>query len=120
MSIVRGLVIAFSSLALAACAAAAPKANPTLAQEQRAADAFKARYPAVIMGEDVHDRTLTFYVDVNGLYSLDPQTQDEMQTRALADWKRAWKRAHPHRHAILRLSLRDYYGKEIYAAATRV
>jgi len=90
------------------------------AREQSAADTLKERYKGVVLGTDVQNRTLAVYIDVNSMYSMDEQSEADMKAQALALWKRTWSSAHPHKHGVLRLSLRDYYGKELYSASTRV
>lgn len=122
MSSVRTVsAIAAFAFALAACSQGAqPRVDPAIAREQSAAASIKTQYKDVILGTDVKDRTLTVYVDVNNLYSMDEDSELTMKAAVLARWKRAWSAAHPHKHATLHLSMRDYYGKEIYTASARV
>ena len=125
MSTLRLLTAAalLSILALLPACSSAPTAatsDAVTAREQASVDVLKARYKDVITGTDVQNHTLKVYVDVNNMYSMDEQTEADMKTQALALWKRTWTLAHPHKHATLRLSLRDYYGKEVYSATTRV
>lgn len=89
-------------------------------REQQAVSDLKTRYKDVVTGTDVQNQTLAVYVDVNNIYSMDEDAEAAMKAQALREWKRVWSAAHPHRHASLRLSMRDYYGKEIYSASTRV
>jgi hypothetical protein len=107
---------------LAACAPTAPTASgdPVLAKEQHAAASLKARYKDVILGTDVKGRTLTVYVDVDNMYSMDEDAEAAMKADALSRWKSIWSQAHPHKHGVLRLSMRDYYGKEVYSSSANV
>ena len=72
------------------------------------------------MGTDVKDRTLLVFVDMNNMSSMDETAEAAMKAQALALWAQVWSKAHPHRHAALRLSVRDYYGREVYTAAAHV
>lgn len=94
--------------------------DPVTAREQQAVGVLKTRYKDVITGTDVHGRTLTVYVDVENMYSMDEQSEADMKAQALAKWRKVWSAEHPRAHATLRLSLRDYYGKEIYSGSARV
>ena len=113
--------LALSAL-LPACSAPNDTGNAgsVTAREQRSADALKARYKDVVTGTDVQGNTLAVFVDVNNMYSMDEQAEIDMKADALAQWKRIWSASHRGKHATLRLSMRDYYGKEVYAASTRV
>lgn len=106
--------------ALAACSQPAARVNPVLAKEQAAVAPLKRTYTGVVTGLDVKGRTLLVYVDVNAMYSLDESSEAQMKSDALARWKSAWAKAHPKRHATVQVSLRDYYGKELYRASARV
>lgn len=94
--------------------------NTVTDREQRQTDALKGRYKDIVTGTDVQDRTLAVYVDVDNMYSMDEDAEASMKRQALDLWTRVWAREHPHRHAVLRLSLRDYYGKEIYSSTAHV
>ena len=87
-------------------------------REQQSVSDLKTRYKDVVTGTDVQNRTLVVYVDVNQMYSMDEDSEAAMKAQELSEWKRVWSAAHPHQHAVLHLSLRDYYGKEIYASST--
>lgn len=91
-----------------------------LLKEQSAVAPLKAKYKNVVTGTDVQDHTLIVYVDVENMYSMDEDAEDAMKADALARWKKVWTHAHPHKHAVLRLSMRDYYGKEIYTRSASV
>lgn len=108
--------------ALAACSqtAAGPSGDPILVKEQSAVAPLKAKYKDVVTGTDVKDRTLIVYVDVENMYSMDEDAEAAMKADALARWKSVWSSAHPHKHGVLHLSLRDYYGKEVYASSASV
>jgi hypothetical protein len=108
---------------LAACGPAATTSaggNPTLAQEQSAVASLKTKYKDVVQGTDVKGNTLLVYVDVDNMYSMDEDAEDAMKADALNRWKAVWTKAHPHKHATLHLSMRDYYGKEVYASSAKV
>ena len=107
---------------LPACSAPSDTGNAdtVTAREQRSADVLKTRYKDVVTGTDVQGNTLAVFVDVNNMYSMDEQAEIDMKADALAQWKRIWSASHHGKHATLRLSMRDYYGKEVYAASTRV
>jgi hypothetical protein len=105
---------------LAACAAPAPRVNPTLAKEQAAVAPLKVKYKDVVTGVEVKGRTLVLYVEPNAMYSMDEDAEAAMKIDALSRWKKAWSGAHPHEHATLRLSVRDYFGRELYTSSTAV
>jgi hypothetical protein len=94
-------------------------ADPAAQREQAAVGDLKSRYKDVVTGTDVQKQTLIVYVDVDNMYSMDEDSEAAMKSQALAEWKHVWSAAHPGKHAKLQLSLRDYYGKEIYSATTR-
>lgn len=114
--------IALFAASLAACSqsSAGPAADPVLAKEQAAVAPLKDKYKDVVTGTDVKDATLVMYVDVNNMYSMDEDAEAAMKADALARWKSVWSGAHPHKHAVLHLTLRDYYGKEVYASSASV
>ncbi len=114
---------AIAALACALAACSQPAGTPqdaALAKEQNAVATLKTKYKDIVQGTDVKDRTLFVYVDVDNLYSMDEDAEGAMKADALKRWESVWTNAHPHKHALLRLSMRDYYGKEIYAASARV
>lgn len=106
------------------CAAAAcsqpASVNPILAKEQAAVAPLKSTYKDVVTGTDVQDRTLILYVDVDNMLSMDEQAEIDMKAAALKRWEGVWRSAHPHEHGTVRLSVRDYYGKEIYSKSATV
>lgn len=132
MSIHRALLLLAAATALTvlgpvACTGSSsshrsPAADPTTAQEQHAVDALalKKRYPEVVTGTDVKGKTLTVYVDLDNLYSMDEETENAMRSTTLQSWKRIWSSAHRGEHGTLRLSLRDYYGNEVVSDAAHV
>ena len=88
------------------------------ARELQAVSDLKTRYKDVVTGTEVQGRTLVVYIDVDNMYSMDEDAEAAMKAQELVEWKRVWSAAHPHQHAVLHLTLRDYYGKEIYASST--
>ncbi len=81
---------------------------------------LKSTYKDVVTGVEVKDRTLTMYVEPNALYSMDESAEAAMKADALNRWKKAWTTAHPHEHAVLRLVVRDYFGREISTSSATV
>ena len=120
MSIHRTIGLVLCAAVLASCSTPAPSGDTVLQKEQSAVAALKPKYKEIVMGTDVKDRTLILYVDVDKLYSMDEDAEDAMKTDALNRWKAVWASAHPHKHGTVHLSLRDYYGKEIYAGSATV
>ena len=121
MSTLRRLgALAVLACLLGACSQNPAPTDPVLAKEQSAVAPLKSKYKDVVMGTDVQDRTLLLYVDVNNMYSMDEDAEAAMKADALARWKHIWSAAHPNRHGRVRLSVRDYYGKEIYASSAAV
>ena len=94
--------------------------DPITAREQQAVSTLKTRYPDVVTGTDVQNRTLAVFVNLDQMYSMDEGSETAMKAQALKEWTHVWSAAHPHKHALLRLSLRDYYGKEVYSAQAHV
>ncbi|HLI97485.1 MAG TPA: hypothetical protein VKT72_15555 [Candidatus Baltobacteraceae bacterium] len=105
---------------LAACSSPAPHTNPVVAKEQAAVAPLKVKYKDVVTGVDVQGRTLILYVEPNAMYSMDEDAQDAMYVDALQRWKKAWASAHPHEHATVTLSVRDYFGRKISASTAKV
>jgi hypothetical protein len=121
MSMLRGiLATATIGCVLAACAPAAPRTSPDLAKEQAAVAPLKTKYKDVVTGVEIKDRTLILYVEPNAMYSMDVDVESAMKAEALSRWKRAWSDTHPHKHATLRLSVRDYFGRELSTSSTTV
>lgn len=120
MSIVRRVAFVTFACVLAACTQPAPKQDPTLAKEDAAVAPLKAKYKDVITGTEVRDRTLIMYVEPNAMYSMDEDAEAAMKADALQRFKVAWTRTHPHRHAVLRLDVRDYFGRELNTLTTSV
>jgi hypothetical protein len=120
MSTLRTLgAIAVFGCVLAACSSPAPSVNPVTAKEQSAVAPLKNTYKDVVTGVDVKGRTLILFVEPNAMYSMDEDAEAAMKADALARWKKAWSAAHPRQHATVRLSVRDYFGRELssYTAA---
>lgn len=111
---------AVSALVLAGCAQQQPPANSTLVKEQGYVAPLKAKYNNVITGLDVKDRTLTIYVEPNAMYSMAEDAEAAMKADALHRWKAAWTSAHPRKHAVLRLIVRDYFGRELSSSSVNV
>jgi len=120
MKIARALIVAATLLAPIACAqpVAVKGADD---RERQAVAPLKNRYKDVVMGTDVKGANLYVYVDVNNLYSMDQSDEDALKADALRRWVRAWKANHSHHGRIkLRVSFRDYYGRELLAETTEV
>lgn len=117
----RMIAFALCGAVLAACSQP-PAANtdPVQIKEQSAVAPLKVKYKDVVTGTDVQDRTLVVYVDVNNMYSMDEDAEAAMKADALSRWKSVWSSTHPHKHGVLHVSLRDYYGKEVYAASATI
>jgi hypothetical protein len=94
--------------------------DPITVKEQQQANALKPRYKDVITGTDVKGQTLTVFVDVNNLQSMDEPAEDQLKADVLANWKKIWSAAHPGKHAKLTVVLRDYFGNEVFTETTRV
>ena len=121
MSTLRRIgVITVFGCVLAACSPPAPKVNPVIAKEQNAVAPLKRQYKDVITGVEVKDRTLIVYVDPNAMISMDEDAEAAMKADALERWKAAWSSTHPHRHATLRLSVRDYFGRALSTSSATV
>ena len=72
------------------------------------------------MGVEAHGTELKVYVNLDQLDSMDEASESQLKAQALALWKRTWAQAHPHKHAKLTVTLRDYYGNVQYSESTRV
>ena len=121
MSKHRTIALLICAIVLSGCSQSqAPKTGAVVAKEQSAASALKAKYKDVVTGTDVQNRTLVVYIDVENMSLMDEDAEAAMKADALRRWKSIWSGAHPHAHGVLHLSMRDYYGKEIYAASARV
>lgn len=81
---------------------------------------LKTKYKDVITGTEIRDRTLVIYVEPNAMYSMDEDAEAAMKADALQRFKAAWTRTHPHTHGVLRLDVRDYFGREIGTSSTSV
>ena len=115
-----GAVIMFATL-LYACSGSGGSPSATIEdREQHQVAVLKSEYKDVVMGTDVKGRTLSMFVDMNNMSSMDESAEADMKTQALALWARVWSKAHPHAHAALRLSVRDYCGREVYSATAHV
>ena len=114
------IMVFAASLAACSQSSAGPAADPVLAKEQAAVAPLKDKYKDVVTGTDVKDATLIVYVDVNSMYSMDEDAEAAMKADALGRWKSVWISTHPRKHAVLHLSLRDYYGKEVYASSASI
>jgi len=122
MTTLRSLgVLAALAYALAGCAqTTAPKANTVTAREQDAVAPLKDKYKDVITGLDVKNRTLVVYVEPNAMYSMDEGAEAAMKAEALRRWKTAWVKEHPRQHGVLRVDVRDYFGREISTDSTTI
>lgn len=120
------LISAAVLLALAAACAPPPKPLPPAqaldAKERDAVDALhlRTKYKDAIMGDDVKGTTLILFVDRNNVESMDEPVEDAMIDDTLTHWKTIWSAHHPHRHAKLHVSVRDYYGNELSTRSATV
>lgn len=112
--------VAALAFALAGCAQPAAPTNTVAAREQNAVAPLKAKYKDVITGLEVKDRTLVMYVEPNAMSSMDEDAEAAMKAEALNRWKTAWVKEHPRQHGVLRLDVRDYFGREISTNSTTV
>ena len=113
----------FAALLLASgCAPNRPPSPAEIARarELRHVARLKSEYKGVVMGVEAKGTLLSVFVDINGLDSMDADSEDAMQAKALKLWREAWSAAHPHRRATLYVRLRDYYGKTVYSEQTKV
>lgn len=107
--------IAAFLLILGGCTSGTGTSGGTVAdRESQSANALKKQYAGVIMGNDVKGSTLMLYIDVNGMDQMDEDAEIAMKKHALAFWKNAWSKDHPHRHDAVTVILRDFTGKEVY------
>jgi hypothetical protein len=116
-------MVALAALACTAggCAQNAPqRVDPTIAKEQSAVAPLKTKYKDVITGTDVKDRTLVLYVEPNAMYSMDEDSEAAMKADALHRWVTVWTQTHPHKHAVLRLDVRDYFGRRLSSSSATV
>lgn len=81
---------------------------------------IKDKYKDVITGIDVKDRTLTVFVEPNAMLSMDEDAEAAMKAGAFARFKSAWESTHPHKHAVLRMVVRDYMGRELSTTSSTV
>ncbi|HET7812736.1 MAG TPA: hypothetical protein VFL13_00025 [Candidatus Baltobacteraceae bacterium] len=113
-------------LVLATACAPPPKPlSPTQAIEAKelaAVDALhlRTKYKDIVMGDDVKGTTLVVYADRNNVDSMDEQAEDAMVGDTLVRWKAIWSANHPHKHAKLVVSVRDFYASQIVAQSTQV
>ena len=112
MTWVRGCAVA---VAIAAAACASPSATQATTDAEIAAMApLKHAYPAVVMGFDVHGSTaLVVSLDLQAYDGMNDDDASAMERRAVADWQRAWKDAHPGLHARLQVRFIDFIGRKI-------
>jgi hypothetical protein len=122
-----GVAAATISLLLTGCSGASSgpasaSNDPVTRREQIAVDELnlKQHYKDIVMGTEVKGQTLVVYVDVDNLYSMDESSEDALRAQTLRQWTRIWSASHPHKHTLLRLSLRDYYGNEVTGDSARI
>ncbi|MHB1550732.1 MAG: hypothetical protein ACYDEU_05235 [Vulcanimicrobiaceae bacterium] len=123
MTSVRFATMLCAALLLASgCAPNRPPSPAAIARarELQHVARLKSEYKGVVMGVDAKGTLLSVFVDINGLDSMDVDSENSMQAKALQLWREAWSAAHPHRHATLYVRLRDYYGKTVYSEKTKV
>jgi PBP1b-binding outer membrane lipoprotein LpoB len=116
----RVAALAALACAFAGCAQNAPRTDPVLEKEQSAMAPIKEKYKDVITGIDVKNQTLTLYVEPNAMLSMDEDAEAAMKAAAFARFKSAWESTHPHKHATLRMVVRDYMGRELSATSSTV
>lgn len=118
MTIFRSAALCLCIAALAACTSAPkkPPGDPVAAREKAALDRLnlRDRYSGTVLGWDVKGNTFLLYVDANSIESMDVPKEDVMIDQWLAQWKSVWRASHPHGHATLRMSVRDYYGNVLF------
>lgn len=112
--------IAVFGCVLAACSSPAPSVNPIVAKEQSVVAPLKTKYKDVITGLDFKGRTLVLYVEPNAMYSMNEDAEAAMKAEAVSRWKAAWATAHPGEHGTLKVSVRDYFGREISTSSVKV
>ena len=108
---------------LAACSQPAKTSSSSDAaatSEEAALAPLKTRYKDLVTGIEAKGTTFIVYVDVNNLYSMDEPVEDQLKREALERWTTAWRAAHPHKHAKLRVSLHDYYGTDVFSETASV
>lgn len=112
MTWLRGVAVA---VAIGAAACASPSATQRTTDAEIAAMApLKRGYPAVVMGFDVRDATtLVVSLDLQAYDGMNDDDAAAMERRAVAGWGRAWKEAHPGRHARLQVRFIDFIGRKI-------
>lgn len=119
----RLVVLAAAGALLTACSTTEKlraSSDAVTVKEQQESEALKPRYKDIVTGTDVKGQTLTVFVDVNNVDSMDEPAEDAMKADTLATWKRIWTASHPGQHGKLTVVLRDYFGNEVYTQSTRV
>jgi len=118
MTIFRSAALCFCIATLAACTSAPqkPPGDPVAASEKAALDRLnlRERDSGTVLGWDVKGNTLILYVNADSIESMDVPKEDVMVDQWLAQWKSIWRSSHPHGHATLRMSVRDYYGNVLF------
>lgn len=101
------------AIGLAACSS--PSATQTTSDAEIAAMApLKHAYPTVVMGFDLHGATtLVVSLDLQAYDGMNDDDAAAMERRAVAEWRQAWKAAHPGRHARLQVRFIDFIGRKI-------
>jgi hypothetical protein len=105
---------------LTACSSTAPRQSVT-DEELASLAAFKQKYPGLVAGLDVRPQTtLIVSVDLQEYIDTDDDTIAAMKRDALARWRYAWVRAHPHAHAELQVRFIDFIGRKVATESTAV
>lgn len=113
---VAGLVAA---ALIAACSSSPNAAQETDAAERAAMAPLKSAYPDAVMGFDFHGTTVDVSIDLNGLVSLDEDTEAAMKKAAVARWHSTWMAAHPNQHATLTIRFIDFQGHPEFTETTK-
>ncbi len=112
----RIAAFAAALIAVAGCAPTTPSSTDRAAVAENAGVAtFKQTYSGVVTGTDIKGATALIYVDINGMNQMDEQSEIDMKSAMLAQWKSIWRKNHPGRHATITLELHDFRGNLIYS-----
>jgi TRAP-type C4-dicarboxylate transport system substrate-binding protein len=100
------------------CSSPRQNARTIQAQEVSAVQRATQKYDRYVKNIAVSGSTLIVSVDDQEWDALDTDVQDAIRESALRAWATAWQRYHPHRKALLRVSVRGYFGAQLGSAAT--
>ncbi|MDQ2872627.1 MAG: hypothetical protein M3R35_05820 [Candidatus Eremiobacteraeota bacterium] len=120
MSKLRIAAFVAATIAVAGCAPATSSSTDRAAVAENAGiGSFKQTYSGVVTGADVKGTTALVYVDVNGMNQMDEQSEIDMKSAMLTQWKSLWRKNHPGQHATLTLELHDFRGNLVYTKKTK-